>query len=411
MPMPGVEARASRSRDVGTYPQSTFNPMSGEAPWPSDIMSTLHDKDPSAPFLSAENWRLHGVAWQAALATKGAWNELDDCWANLLPEVGILLRGPPDVCGLVVHVSKFCVLVQTCRVFDELSVAFSQLAFNDTVGGQLPIRPVFLKEPLSNWTVVHVKPVPPGDARCLRAEGVHLRVATCGEPMLLLLFASRRGFKNLTVKYLKQAWCTLKLTGPKPKTRLGYVTKLMQHVERGLSDEAVKERLAAADDEQDELASGSVEPSALGVLFDDEDDQDLAREVTVMETFVEQRRARIRHRRQSAAAGGGAPPQPPAPLPASSRTIIRDRQNWNQPAAKAYLPPGAKITMHKAGGRRWTLTCDAFVGSKDRTIGFGEAGANTPYTALCQLLAKAWKATCDATDTTCPWIIPGTIFG
>ena len=142
--------------------------------------------------------------------------------------------------------------------------------------------------------------------------------------------------------------------------------------------------MAAADAcPEEEFARDVLNPQQLiEELLCEEDGGDLMREAETLRDVMkgnEVIRQRRRPPRQLAPDAGPAPDSPPA---------IVDIGDWNQREAKKYLPPMCKITMHLAGGQRWTLTSPDFEGSRDRTVSFGRV--NSCFQALCTRLKLAW---------------------
>ena len=382
-----------------------FTPIGCKEPFDETTMQRLQNPNPSDFCnLSPESWRSHGMMWQAALKTNGDWFSLQRGWVNLLLDVGLHLKGPGCE-GLVVEVSRSGILLLELRTFRTPDVHFTQVNFRDVVGDSLGLSHAYIQDPSADFSVVPVQPIHPADERCCKAHGLHLRLSAVGGPCSILEHGAKYAFKNLKVDELIALWKLLNFPGKRPIQKRMLVVGILLRLEPMISADEIERRLGTATDDFNEFSTCPAAPQDLASFYDEDEDAQLLEEVAVVKKAMENR---ARERRQRAALQREQAPaaDPAGPRPRRTRIHPKTDADWTQPYAKRFLPPGSKISKHRVGGARWTLTCPHFTGSWDRTIGFGAAGIHTPFTALCVLLDKAWKATSDATGVACPWIIP-----
>ena len=386
---------------------SAFKPAAAEEPFTREQMDDLTATAPSFSNAAPDKFRLHPLAWQLAVTADGCADTISCEAFNLLVDVGIIL----DDCvakraGVVMLVTKFGLILQPVYPCKEDVFDCTLLSLTSESRHYGKLRYVHLDQPLQRYRVLQTRIIMPGESPVKGHAGLSLRLSAARATLTICEYASRTGFHRCLVPHLLFLRRQFRITTkPRPPSKEGLIAELVKHFEPGLTDDQVTERVELGGQIAEAGAADVLQADELNAFINGEDDAEEyskeAEELAGAMQKLERRRAEVRRAHRQA-----EPEHLPVAAPAAPEPIVvRDREDgWTQPRAKRLLPRGAQISLHRAGGTRWTMRYPGFHISPDRSKNYGGRDGFTQWEALVYLLRLVWDVHTELTEERCPYV-------
>eukprot|EP00971_Amphidinium_carterae_P348607 6490589-Amphidinium_carterae.1 len=403
VPPPGAVAASD-----GVLPSGLHDGIGLPPSLPEETFDEITCKTPGWPTHSPETYTQIPMAWQLLQRCSGDWCKMQLSWLSLLLDAGCLvLDGDSKKAYLVVHVSQYgCLCIRT-PVHTNRQV----LVASD---GENQIKWLMLEEPLQRWRVADMNVVTPGaTASSVGAITLQMNAGGCS----LLRHAAKRGFKNMSLTFLRKLVQHLaipmkgNITGANVLTCM---TLLVQHVyNTDFTDEVLEQALQARGvsgskvDQTELFKSTSLFEVDKECVLDDED-------VCYDDLVLQYEDMRTQHVKQtgikSKAVAAASIPNPSGAASSSTtrepqkrKFVPIDMAGYTQQQAAEFVPPGCRIYKDKRENR-WRISSPHFAEGlsniKSKSWGLR---SGSDYDAMVCVLQIAWVSHQHATGIACPF--------